>query len=1521
MRLPAARTVLRVPSALLGAVAQPVLAHTVLAHTRTGWSPDSKPGSLAPGPPTPRGVDRDGADRDGADREIAGSTAAGEPRGRADAHHLLSLGIRGISGPAGESRRRQLERVLENQPGVAWARVNEPLQCVLIGLAEPPPTLDDLVAALGRVEGVALEPKPGAVARFAAPVRRTAAALAADGVAFALASAGRLARAVPLPIEIASLVTLVDTQPRLRRWVEQMLGAGRADVVLGLVNAGALALAQGNLGLAVDAGYRMVALGEARARRDAFMTARDGLLGHPDWAAAEPVVTERPRPLPDGPVERYADLAVLGGLGGFAAATAATGNPRRAVALAATSLPRPARVGREGFAAQLTRVLARRGVHVMDSAALRVLDRVDTIVIDADVLRGEERIIADVVPLAGANRSDVAVRAHALFRPAGISAVATAEGWALGPVEQLGLRGRTGVRERRELARSGADTVLGLAQGSRLMAIVSVEPGRAEGSHHLLAACRRSGRAVFIAGDPPAGAGGTVEDTNNLPGVPGGDRLVGTIRGLQAERGGVLVVSRRRAAVGTADCGVGVNGHDGSPAWGAHILVGNDLAAASLVIEAVAAAAQVSRHAVRLAQVGSGAGALAMLTGADPRLVSRAMTMVTAAVTAALGEGIWAARELGRRPPPPAVPRTPWHILPAEDCLALLDNSRPGGLSTEEAARRRQDGAVSMQATAPSLVRAFAAELANPLTPVLLGGAALSAATGSVLDAGLVLSVAIGSAFAGAVQQIRADRALARLFAVSAVPARVLRDGEETKLPADDLVPGDIIMVGAGDVVPADCRLLSTTGLDVDESSLTGESMPVTKSPGPVAAANLADRSSMIYEGTTVAGGRGAGVVVATGSATEAGRSMAATAGPARLSGVEARLSTITDLTIPVALAAAGALLASGLIRGLPIRDTLSAGVALAVAAVPEGLPFLATAAQLSAARRLSARGALVRNPRTIETLGRVDVLGFDKTGTLTEGRIHLHAVSDGTHTAAVTEFGATHRRVLAAGLRATPRGKGKKKLPHPTDRAVQKGAAAAAVTREYGLAVWSPTASLPFEPGRGYHAAVGDAGTTTVLSVKGAPEVLLPRCARIRTADGTAPLNDRRRARLIQEHSRLAGAGYRVLAVADRDLGSAPRPADEELTDDSVAELAFLGFLVLSDPVRTTAGASLEALRAAGVQVLMMTGDHPATARTIATELGVLTDDQIMLTGVELEAMDDEALDAVLPRVAVIARSTPLHKVRVVEAYQRLGKTVAMTGDGANDAPAIRLADVGLALGRRGTPAARAAADVIVTDDQLNTIIDVLVEGRSMWASVRQALGIFVGGNLGEIAFTLLGSMATGRSPLSARQLLLVNLLTDLAPALAVALREPDPEATGQLLSEGPERSLGTALNREIAVRAVATTLAATGAWIIARLTGRRRHANTVGLAALVGSQLGQTLLVGGRSRTVLLSIAASAVVLAAIVQMPGVSQFFGCTPLGPAGWSIAIGASLAGTLLSFLLQASAGLQSAAGHLWVRAR
>jgi cation-transporting P-type ATPase I len=383
-------------------------------------------------------------------------------------------------------------------------------------------------------------------------------------------------------------------------------------------------------------------------------------------------------------------------------------------------------------------------------------------------------------------------------------------------------------------------------------------------------------------------------------------------------------------------------------------------------------------------------------------------------------------------------------------------------------------------------------------------------------------------------------------------------------------------------------------------------------------------------------------------------------------------------------------------------------------------------------------------------------------------------------------------------------------------------------------------------------------------------------------------------RRRLDRRVEELAGQGYRVLAVAERTDRPRRRLAEEEIRD-----LTLLGFLALSDPVRPAAADSVRALRDAGVQIVMITGDHPGTAEAVADRLDVRNGGKV-ITGPELDELDDATLDELLPKVSVVARGTPAHKVRVVQAFQRLGRTVAMTGDGANDAPAIRLAEVGIALGRKATPAARAAADLVITDERLETILAALVEGRGMWASVREALGILVGGNIGEIAFTVLGAAVSGQSPLNTRQLLLVNLLTDLAPALAIALRPPSSTSAAELLREGPEASLGEALTRDITRRALVTTGAATAAWTAARFTGRPARARTVALAALVGTQLGQTLATGGLSPSVLASGLGSAAALVAIIQTPGVSQFFGCTPLGPLGWAIAGGAATASTLLA---------------------
>ncbi|HXB49048.1 MAG TPA: cation-transporting P-type ATPase, partial [Streptosporangiaceae bacterium] len=1057
----------------------------------------------------------------------------------------------------------------------------------------------------------------------------------------------------------------------------------------------------------------------------------------------------------------------------------------------------------------------------------------------------------------------------------------------LGPLDALELRGRRGTRVAARLSARGAVRVLGLAQDKHLLAVIGVVRERPRAADAVLAAASRAGAAFVLAGPAEAASAQTVMHGATRV-VPGGRRLLASVRAQQADGATVLLVSRQRRALASADVGVGLTAFDGRPAWGAHILAGTDLAAAALVVDAAHAARSASRRSVALAEAGTALGAALAFGGPERGSSARSLLAVNAAGAIALAGSIWSVAELARRPAAEPEPAPPWHAMPADLVLERL-GSRACGLDSEETTARWHPGKPPVRLS--SLPRAFMEELANPLTPILGGGAALSASIGAVADAVIVSAVTGLSAFIGGIQRVYTDKSMTRLLKASAVTACARRDGRDQAIPATGLVVGDVIMLGAGDVIPADCRLLEGAALQVDESSLTGESVPVEKVTGPVVADAIADRRSMLYEGTTVAAGRARAVVVATGSATQMGRSLAAIAQAAPVTGVEARLSRITGITLPLAAGSAGALVMAGMLRGRPAADTIGAAVALAVASVPEGLPFLVTAAQLASARRLATRGALVRNPRTIEALGRVNVLCFDKTGTLTQGRMALSAVSDGAAARDTGTLGVSQSQVLAAALRATPRARRGGSAAHPTDQAVTGGAEANLLTRSADYPGWQRLDALPFEPSRAYHATLGSTRNGPLLSVKGAPEVILALCARWR---GRA-ISPRDRKQLTSELHRLAGKGYRVLAVAENKVSPGYQL-------DGIGELSFAGFVAFGDPVRATAGVSVRELRDAGVHVVMITGDHPATAKAIASELEVLNGATIV-TGPDLDRLDDKELTRVLADATVIARCTPEQKVRVVRAFQDGGGVVAMTGDGANDAAAIRLADVGIALGRRATPAARAAADLVVSDDRLETIIAAVVEGRGMWRSVKQAIGILVGGNIGEIGYTLLGTLLAGSSPLSARQLLLVNLLTDLVPALTVALRTPPPETAGSLLAEGPDISLGSALTEEIAVRAVATGLAAGGAWAAGRMTGTAARARTVGLAALVGTEIGQTLLVGGRSPSVAAGSLVSLGILVAVVQTPGVSQFFGCVPIGPVGWGVAGASTLAGTVGSRLL------------------
>jgi cation-transporting ATPase I len=602
------------------------------------------------------------------------------------------------------------------------------------------------------------------------------------------------------------------------------------------------------------------------------------------------------------------------------------------------------------------------------------------------------------------------------------------------------------------------------------------------------------------------------------------------------------------------------------------------------------------------------------------------------------------------------------------------------------------------------------------------------------------------------------------------------------------------------------------------------------------------------------------------------------------------------------------------MLRGRPLRDTLGTAVSLAVAAVPEGLPIVATAAQYAAARRLAEHGALVRNPGTIEALGRVDVLCFDKTGTLTRGQIRLDRVwSHGTDLP-LAELEQAGKLTLAAGLRATPEHRAGQQLAHPTDRAVAEGGQAAGVRADLGADGWHLLGELPFEPSRGYHAVVGRTRTGHRVTVKGAPEIILPLCVQQMTDGRTSTLGKRTRQAIIRRAEQLATRGYRLLAVAEREASD--RAAFGE---DRVERLCFLGFLALTDPARDTAAESVRGLRAAHVEVKMLTGDHPGTAEAVGAQLGLLNGHRVV-TGPELDAAGEAEFRRLVQDAAVFARVSPDHKLRIVDALRQGGQVVAVTGDGANDAPAIRLADVGVALGQRGTNAAKEAADIVITDDRIETIIAAIAEGRAIWSSVRAAIGTLLGGNVGEIVFTVGTGLLPGGSPLNARQLLLVNLFTDMLPSLALAVQAPASATPEALLREGPEASLGNALTREIMIRGGLTAGAGLAAWAGGRLTGiSSQRAGTVALVGIVGAQLGQTLTAGWRSPLVAAATLGSAVVLAAVIQTPGLSHFFGCTPLGPVGWGIglsaAAGASLGAPLATRLAQPAVPAEQAWVH------
>lgn len=737
-----------------------------------------------------------------------------------------------------------------------------------------------------------------------------------------------------------------------------------------------------------------------------------------------------------------------------------------------------------------------------------------------------------------------------------------------------------------------------------------------------------------------------------------------------------------------------------------------------------------------------------------------------------------------------------WHALPTDRVLGAHRVTIDRGLGDDEVHRRRATaGSNALEAAGstsawPILVRQFT----GPLSLILFVAVAVSAAVGEYLDASVIGVIIVANGALGFVQEWRASKAIEAMTAMLVRHATVRRDGAVRRVDAADLVPGDIVILAAGDQVPADLRLVDTTDVSIDESALTGESVPVSKDPRAVAADTpLAERTSMAYVGTHVRTGRTTGVVCATGRATEFGTvvSLTEAADDAEIP-LQRTLARLGRTLGAAGVAVAVLTVAVGIAAGRDATEMLLVGISLAVAVVPEGLPAVVTLTLALGIRSLARSNALLRRLEAAETLGAATVICTDKTGTLTENRMTVRslwqadrgvvAVEELTRLPATTglaawaDAAARCNHATLAELPADDTGS-------PTEIALLR------FTRRIGCGDVDDAlvAELPFDSTRKMMAVVTDGPVGRRLSAKGAPEVILDRCTAVRRSDGShRPLDAEARREAARALDAMTGRALRTIAVASlacRDCDTAESMAGDGL-DRLSHGLVLEGIAGLHDPPRAEVPAAVATARRAGVKVVMMTGDAAATAAAIAHDVGLPA--RRVLTGADLDAMDDRDLLAAVDDEAVLARVAPHHKMRVVRVLQGAGHVVAMTGDGVNDAPALEQASIGVAMGERGTDVAREAADVVLTDDNFASIVLAVAEGRRQFANITKFVRYLLSSNLGEVV-AVSGAVALGWPLILApAQILWMNLVTDGATALALGVERAEPDAM-----ERPPRSI----------------------------------------------------------------------------------------------------------------------------------
>ncbi len=862
-----------------------------------------------------------------------------------------------------------------------------------------------------------------------------------------------------------------------------------------------------------------------------------------------------------------------------------------------------------------------------------------------------------------------------------------------------------------------------------------------------------------------------------------------------------------------------------------------------------------------------------------------------------------------------------WHSLELDDVAARIGADRGDGLSSEEAARRLAEvGPNELEAThGVSPWSLLLDQVKNVMILILLIAVGLSIGLGHGTEAIVIAVIVLFAVLLGFAQEYRAERAIEALREMAAPTATVLRDGEPEEVLAREIVPGDVMLLEAGDRAPADGRLSEVVSLQVEEAALTGESLPVEKQTAALPEGDLpvGDRRNMVYSGTTITYGHGRAVAVATGMQTEFG-------GIAQLLQTVERAKTPLQLSLDkvgmalarIAVVVVLLVVALGLVRGQPFLEMLIFGVALAVAVVPEALPAVITISLTLAAQRMVKRNALIRRLPATETLGSVSVIASDKTGTLTKDEMtarKAYAAGDMlevsgagyepegefTHNGSPAELSPAMTETLRAAALASDAqvirddAEGQWSVRgDPTEGALVVAAAKAGLRKAELDAELPRVGEIPFSSEAKRFTTLHETADGVVAYAKGAPEVILASCSRLLTADGEKALEDGDREAVLGTAQELAGEALRVLAVARRP-GATVENAEEEMT--------FLGLVGMIDPPRPEVKDAVRTCREAGIKPVMITGDHPVTAEAIARELGLLTEGRVV-TGAELEAMDDADLERDVEDIEVYARVSPAHKLRVVTAFQARGHSVAMTGDGVNDAPALKKADIGIAMGITGTDVTKEAAAMTLTDDNFASIVAAVEEGRGVFGNIKKYLMYLLAANLGEVCL-LLGASLLGRPlPLSAVQILYVNLATDGLPALALSVDPPERD-----LMQRPPRQRDTGIFTRpvialIVTGGIASGIITFGLFLWALSTDRvLAEAMTMVFATLVLIEFFKAFSYRSDRHSVLsrplankwlnLAILWELTLLVLVVNVPFLQDAFGTTTLALVEWMLVAG------------------------------